>query len=125
MHACTAQRIRWDMVLGLKGQGRRAHVVLEGMGSGIVLSCSTHACTRVGEARQGGMVCDVSGCVVWQLAGSTPLCIATWQGHVDCVQALLSGGAAINQAMVGSARSMNLPCARCVGLFGALGIDFD
>jgi hypothetical protein len=36
----------------------------------------------------------------------TPLYIASQEGHVECVQALLNGGAAINQAEVGCASSM-------------------
>ncbi len=43
--------------------------------------------------------------VVFQTDGATPLFIASQNGHVECVQALLSGGAAINQATVGCASS--------------------
>ncbi len=39
--------------------------------------------------------------VAWQTDGATPLCAASYQGHVECVRALLGGGAAINQANVG------------------------
>ncbi|MFY7871708.1 MAG: ankyrin repeat domain-containing protein, partial [Limnohabitans sp.] len=40
-----------------------------------------------------------------QTAGATPLYIASQNGHVECVQALLGGGAAINQARVSCASS--------------------
>ncbi len=40
--------------------------------------------------------------MAWQTDGATALYGACEDGHVDCVQALLSGGAAINQATVGS-----------------------
>jgi hypothetical protein len=43
--------------------------------------------------------------VAWQANGATPLCTASYHGHVECVRALLGGGAAINQAMVGCASS--------------------
>jgi hypothetical protein len=43
--------------------------------------------------------------VVLQTNGATPLFVASQNGHVECVRALLSGGAAINQAMVGCASS--------------------
>ncbi len=38
----------------------------------------------------------------WQTDGATPLYITSQIGHVECVRALLDGGAAINQAAVGS-----------------------
>jgi hypothetical protein len=38
----------------------------------------------------------------------TPLLVASKNGHVECVRALLGGGAAINQATVGSS------CTVCV-----------
>jgi hypothetical protein len=41
--------------------------------------------------------------VVWQTDGATPLYVASCNGHVECVRALLDGGAAINHAMVSSA----------------------
>jgi hypothetical protein len=44
--------------------------------------------------------------VAWQTNGATPLFIASQEGRVECVLALLGGGAAINQAMVGCAGSM-------------------
>ncbi len=47
--------------------------------------------------------------MVFQVDETTPLYIASWKGHVECVRALLGAGAAVNQAMVGCARSM----ARC------------
>jgi ankyrin repeat protein len=39
--------------------------------------------------------------VVLQTTGTTPLFIASQKGHVECVRALLDGGAAIDQARVG------------------------
>ena len=47
---------------------------------------------------------------VLQNTGATPLCIASLAGHVECVRALLDGGAAINQARVGCASSMARHC---------------
>jgi hypothetical protein len=41
--------------------------------------------------------------VVLQTDGATPLYIASQNGHVECVRALLGGGAAINQANVSCA----------------------
>jgi hypothetical protein len=52
--------------------------------------------------------------VAWQTNGATPLFIASQTGHVECVQALLDGGAAINQATVGCARSMARHFMGCV-----------
>ena len=40
--------------------------------------------------------------VVCQTNGSTALYVDSCNGHVECVRALLGGGAAINQARVGS-----------------------
>ncbi len=45
-----------------------------------------------------------------QTTGVTPLYIASQNGHVECVRALLGGGAAINQAEVGCASSMAWYC---------------
>jgi hypothetical protein len=45
-----------------------------------------------------------------QTDGATPLCIASQNGHVECVRALLARGAAINQATVGCGRSMARHC---------------
>ena len=47
---------------------------------------------------------------VLQTNGATPLYIASQNGHVECVQALLGGGAAINQARVRCASSMARHC---------------
>ncbi len=41
--------------------------------------------------------------VVSQTDGPTPLLIASQNGHVECVRALLDRGAEVNQAMVGCA----------------------
>jgi hypothetical protein len=48
--------------------------------------------------------------VVWQTNGVSSLCAASCNGHVECVQALLDGGAAIDQAMVSYSRSMAWHC---------------
>ncbi len=46
--------------------------------------------------------------------------IASKKGHAECVQSLLSGGAAINQATVGPASSIARHCGCCVcGCVGA------
>jgi hypothetical protein len=52
--------------------------------------------------------------VVCQTKGATALYVASQMGHVDCVWALLDGGAAINQAMVGSTSLMVEYCGGCV-----------
>jgi hypothetical protein len=52
--------------------------------------------------------------VVLQTDGATPLFMASQKGHVECIRALLDGGAAINQANVGCAGSLALPCGGCV-----------
>jgi hypothetical protein len=52
--------------------------------------------------------------VAWQTNGATPLFIANQYGRVECVRALLDGGAAINQAMVGSTSSIARHCGGCV-----------
>ncbi len=44
--------------------------------------------------------------MAWQTNGNTPLRVASFKGHVECVRALLGGGAAINQADVSCASSM-------------------
>ncbi len=72
--------------------------------------------------------------VVFQTDGWTPLHIASQDGHVECVRALLDRGAAINQAEVGCPTWMTKCCGGCVcagmcgrlcscqcGLWGALG----
>jgi hypothetical protein len=54
--------------------------------------------------------------VVLQTDGWTPLHSASESGHVDCLRALLGGGAAVNQATVCSTGSMarhrGVLCAR-------------
>ncbi len=62
-----------------------------------------HTWDRGGEARHD--VCLVCRAMS-QTDGATPLCIASQNGHVECVRALLAGGAAIDQARVSSGRSM-------------------
>jgi hypothetical protein len=76
-------------------------------------------CTRavfccLARARRRDVYCVCH--VVFQTDGATPLFIASQNGHVECVRALLSGGAAINQAMVGCASSR----ARHVGVAGGV-----
>ncbi len=75
---------------------------------------------------------DCVCCAESQKAGTTPLCIASQCGHVECVRALLDGGAAINQALVGFASSMARHCRGLCGTplpacmcswWGALGCD--
>ncbi len=48
--------------------------------------------------------------MVLQTDGWTPLLIASEKGHVECVRALLGGGAAIDQARVSCASSMARHC---------------
>ena len=45
------------------------------------------------------MLC-VCVCAVWQTDGFTPLFIASHNGHVEVVRALVRAGAAVNQAVV-------------------------
>ncbi len=46
-------------------------------------------------------LCWLAWCgVVVQEDGWTPLCGASWNGHVEAVRALLAAGAAVNQAKV-------------------------
>ena len=42
----------------------------------------------------------VRGCVVWQADATTPLYIASHNGHVEVVRALVGAGAAVDQAAV-------------------------
>ncbi len=51
---------------------------------------------------------------VLQTNGATPLYAASQNGHVECVQALLDRGAAVNQANVGDCSSMARHCGGCV-----------
>ena len=57
---------------------------------------SVIACER--ECRPS--LCCVSVCVVWQTDGFTPLYIASHNGHVEVVRALVGAGAAVNQTDV-------------------------
>jgi hypothetical protein len=86
-------------------------------------SWSTCRTSCHGEHRDSGLqqTCQC-GCEAWhdsvdemcqrecrvalQTGGFTPLYVASYNGHVECVRALLGEGAAINQATVGSACSM-------------------
>ncbi len=66
-----------------------------------------HTCDRGSEVLHDvWLVCRV----VLQKTGATPLYVASQNGHVECVRALLGGGAAINQAEVGCASSMARHC---------------
>jgi hypothetical protein len=58
---------------------------------------------------------------VLQTDRTTPLHSASQNGHLECVWALLGGGAAVNQATVGSTSSMARHCGvLCVrGYLGA------
>ncbi len=59
--------------------------------------------------------------MTWQPDGAIPLHIASRNGLVECVQALLDRGAAINQAKVGCASSIACHCiagAVCVCILG-------
>jgi hypothetical protein len=54
-------------------------------------------------------------CVLWlqpETEGGTALYVASDSGHVECVRALLDGGAAINQATVRCAMSLREPRVR-------------
>ncbi len=44
--------------------------------------------------------CGVSVCVVRQTNGRTPIYVASLNGHVEVVRALVGAGAAVNQAKV-------------------------
>jgi hypothetical protein len=44
--------------------------------------------------------------VTFQTDGTTPLYVASEEGHVECVRGLLGAGAAVNQENVGCSSSM-------------------
>ncbi len=67
-------------------------------------------CHSGGEVRHEGVMCWCECCAAWQTDETTPLFIASCNGHVECVRALLGGGAAINQAKVGCTGSMARHC---------------
>ena len=46
---------------------------------------------------------------LWQSNGITPLYVASQNGHVDAVKALVRAGAVVNQAMVRTG-GLNMPC---------------
>jgi ankyrin repeat protein len=54
---------------------------------------------RVNELCRPSSCCG-SVCVVRQTDGFTPLCVASQNGHVEVVRALVGAGAAVNQADV-------------------------
>ncbi len=83
------------------------------MGNIAMLGCSRRVQRGYEALHDGVMLCCESR-AAWQTSGATPLLIASEKGHVDCVQALLGGSAAINQAMVGSTSSMTRPRGVCV-----------
>ncbi len=60
-----------------------------------------HLAKGVCEALKDSIV--IACCVVFQTDDWTPLQIASQNGHVDCVRALLGGGATIDKARVGRA----------------------
>jgi hypothetical protein len=62
--------------------------------------------------------------VALQMDGFTPLYVASESGHVECIRALLDGGAAINQATVGSTSSM-ARARRCGGLYVLASVGAD
>ncbi len=73
-----------------------------------------HTCDLCGEA--------LVGRVPLQTDGATPLFVTSQNGHLECVQALLEGGAAIDQAMVGCAGSNACVAQGCmVGCPSTLG----
>ncbi len=51
---------------------------------------------------------------VLQTDGATPLYIASQNGNLECVRALLGWGAEINQAKVGCTSPMAQDCGGCV-----------
>ncbi len=108
MHAFAAGWVRWDGTRWrVWARGDRAHGILQVMGSiaTFLMGCSRRVRCG-GEALHDGVMCWCECRAAWQKDGATPLCIASNNGHVECVRALLGGGAAINQAKVGSAGSM-------------------
>jgi hypothetical protein len=117
----------WLVVLAwcALARGDRAHAVLQVMGSIAIIGCSRHINAGM---RPGIRVCCFRcECrVAWQTNGVTPLCIASQSGHVECVHALLDGGAAINQATVGfeiSVARLDRGCV-CGGMRGRLRASF-
>ncbi len=89
----------------LWAKGDCVHVILQFMGSISVMGCSRRVQCG-GGARHDGVMFWCECRAAWQTNGATPLYFASGKGHVECVRALLGGGAAINQAAVGSTRSM-------------------
>jgi hypothetical protein len=59
--------------------------------------------------------------IVLQIDGATPLFIASCKGHIECVRALLDGGAAIDQSSVSYAGSRACPRV----LVGGAGATFE
>jgi hypothetical protein len=75
------------------------HVALKGMGSTMIVGYSTCVTEVVRPGKTTLFVTCVCR-VVWQTNGTTPLYVASCNGHVECVRALLDRGAAINQTAV-------------------------
>ncbi len=103
--ACWDCRVFWDVTQERWLSPCRVFV---GMGLGASSSSSSSAVARVAQVLKPGksvwcvwVVCRV----VFQSDGWTPLHIASMTGRVECVQALLGVGGAINQAAVGCASS--------------------
>ncbi len=69
--------------------------------------------------------------VLLQTGGWTPLHIASRNGHVDCVHALLGGGAAINQedvsfaGSIGRSANLNMGAYLHTRLLGCATISCD
>jgi hypothetical protein len=74
------------------------------MGSIAILGCSSRL--NAVETKLDGEMFRCECRVALQTNGDTPLYRAGKKGHVECVRALLGGGAAINQATVGKTSSM-------------------
>jgi hypothetical protein len=117
VHACVCSWLvscAWMARVGLGGLWRE---VMEPMTSGRGEhreSGLQQTCQYGDEARHAGVMFPCECRVAWQTKGATPLYIANKNGHVECVRALLDGGAAINQATVGRTSSMARHRGGCV-----------
>ena len=85
-------------------------------GRGMCVRCE---CGRWGRVRCARVVCLCwLAFVVVQTDGATPLYLASQNGHVEAVQALVGAGAAVNQASVsgyGRAEEPGVFVYECVG----------